>query len=221
MTPNDVIADVRELIQDTTASSYRYTDAELLGFINQTIKRVLILRPDLFSVIVDISTVANTVAQTLPSDSYRLVELYSVKNGSVLTEVNRESLDQSYPAWVTDQAGTPYNYMRHVRHPNKYFLYPRPIANIVLVGEYIQVPSNYAAGATISVLPDAYLPVLVDGTVFLAESIDDEHVNSGRAKLFLESFTQALGSGLSSRVLTDTEQAGIPPMNPRLQQQVI
>lgn len=228
MTPNDVIADVRELIQDTTGNQFgattaptRYTDTELLGFVNQTIKRMLILRPDLFSTITNITTTANTVVQTLPSDSYRLVELYSVQNGNVLTEVNRESLDQSYPAWVSDPAGTPYNYMRHTRHPNKYFLYPRPIANIVLVGEYIQVPANYAASANITVLPDAYLPVLVDGTVFLAESIDDEHVNSGRAKLFLELFSQALGAGLSSRVLTDTEQAGIPPVNPRLQQQVI
>ena len=36
-------------------------------------------------------------------------------------------------------------------------------------------------------LPDSYLPVLVDGMTWLAESIDDEHVNSQRAKMFMDS----------------------------------
>ena len=48
MTPQDVIDDVRQLVQDTDSASYRYTDAEMLGFVNQTVKRVIILRPDLF-----------------------------------------------------------------------------------------------------------------------------------------------------------------------------
>jgi len=209
MTPQDVIDDVRQLVQDTNSAAYRYTDAELLGFVNQTIKRVIILRPDLFSSITAIATTPNTVIQVMPSDSLRLVELYSIQNGNVLTEVNRESLDQSYPAWVSDPAGTPYNYMRHIRNPNRYFLYPRPVTGIVITGEYVQIPADYAINAAIAALPDAYLPTLVDGTVFLAESIDDEHANSGRAKLFLDSFTAALGAGLSSRELTDTETGGL------------
>ena len=73
----------------------------------------------------------------------------------------------------------------------------------------MQIPVDYAIDASIASLPDAYLPTLVDGTVFLAESIDDEHANSGRAKLFLDSFTAALGAGLSSRELTDTETGGL------------
>ncbi len=209
MTPQDVIDDVRQLVQDTDSASYRYTDAEMLGFVNQTVKRVIILRPDLFSTITTITTTPNTVIQAMPSDSLRLVELYSVQSGNVLTEVNRESLDQTYPAWVSDPAGTPYNYMRHVRNPNRYFLYPRPVSGIVITGEYVQIPADYAIGATIASLPDAYLPALVDGTVFLAESIDDEHANNGRAKLFLDSFTASLGAGLTSRELTDSESGGL------------
>ena len=209
MTPQDVIDDVRQLVQDTNSNAYRYSDAELLGFVNQTIKRVIILRPDLFSSITTIATTPNTVIQVMPSDSLRLVELYSIVNGNVLTEVNRESLDQSYPAWVSDPAGTTYNYMRNIRNPNRYFLYPRPVAGIVITGEYVQIPVDYAIDASIASLPDAYLPTLVDGTVFLAESIDDEHANSGRAKLSLDSFTAALGAGLSSRELTDTETGGL------------
>ena len=49
---------------------------------------------------------------------------------------------------------------------------------------------------------------MIDATVFLAESVDNEHVNSGRAKLFHESFTQALGVSLKGRTITDTEESG-------------
>ena len=45
--------------------------------------------------------------------------------------------------------------------------------------------------------------------MFLAESIDDEHVQSGRAKLFYDSFVQQLGTSLQSRKVTDTKSAGL------------
>ncbi len=47
--------------------------------------------------------------------------------------------------------------------------------------------------------------------MFLAESIDNEHVNSGRAKLFQDAFIQGLGVSLQSRSVTDTESGGMDP----------
>lgn len=210
MTPADIIAEARVLIQDSR-TPYRYSDAVLLGFVNQTLRRMSILRPDLFMIIGDISTTANSVVQSCPSDSLRLVEIFQIKNGDAVTEVNRETLDQMYPNWVNEAAGTPVNFMRHVRNPNKFFLYPRPTAGIVLIGEYAQVPPAYTLNQSIAALPDAYLPVAADGVVFLAESVDNEHVNSNRAKLFQDSFNQTLAAGLQTRTITDTEEGGLDP----------
>lgn len=209
MTPAEVITEVRNIVQDTRAT-YRYSDTLLLGFINTTLKRMAILRPDLFTVIGDIPITANTVVQDCPAGAVRLVEIFQVKNGDVITEVSREVLDQTYPEWRTESPGTPVNYMRHVRNPTQFFVVPRPVNSVVLIGEYVASPSTYELNETID-LPDAYFPVLVDGTVFMAESVDNEHVNSGRAKLFQDSFTQLLGVGLQSRSVTDTEQGGLDP----------
>lgn len=210
MTPSEVITQVRLLIQDTK-TPYRYTDAVLLGFVNQTLKRMVMLRPDLFAVIDDFTTTANTVLQSCPADSNRLIEIFQVKNGNAITEVNRETLDRTVPGWVNEAAGQPVNFMRHVRNPNRFFVYPRPEAGVVLVGEYAQTPPNYALNDTITFPTDAYFTAVVDGTVYLAESIDNEHVNSGRAKLFLDSFVQTLGVDLNARSLTDTESGGMEP----------
>jgi hypothetical protein len=187
----------------------RYSDTVLLGYVNQTLKKMTMLRPDLFSVITDITTVANSVVQTLPPTSMRLVEIFQVKNGQSIQEVSRDVFDQVYPDWTNDAAGIPTKYMRHVRNPNSYFLYPRPMAGIVLVGEYVAFPPNYTLAQTITAVSDAYFPSLVDGTVFLAESVDNEYVNSGRAKLFFDSFVSGLGVSLQSRVITDTESSGV------------
>lgn len=208
MTPNEIITEARRLVSDTRVA-YRNSDAVMLGWVNQTLKRTAVLRPDLFGVIGDIATTPNVVLQSTPTDSLRLIQIFQVKNGDAVTEVDRETFDQTYPGWVNEAAGTPVNFMRHVRNPNKFFVYPRPTAGVILVGEYAQVPPNYVLNDTITLIPDAFFPVLVDGVVFLAESVDDEHVNSGRAALFQKNYVDSLGASISNRVVTDTKPAGL------------
>lgn len=207
---NTVITEVRRLLQDIN-SPQRYSDVVLLGFANQALKRIAVLRPDLFAYIGSIPTTAGSVIQSMPTDSIRVMEIFSVQNGDGVTEVNREALDQTYPTWMNDAAGPCVNWMRHVRNANKFFIYPKAPAGQVLIGEYAQTPPDYDGTTTVALLSDAYFPVVVDATVFLAESVDNEHVNSQRAALFQQSFTQALGVSAQGRVITDTEQAGLKP----------
>jgi len=208
VTPAEVITEVRNLISDTRVT-YRYSDATLLGFVNQTLKRIVSFRPDIFSYIGTISTTPGNVLQSLPSDSVRLVEIFQVQNGNVVTEVNRETLDQMYPGWVAEASGTPVNFMRHPRNPNRYFLYPRPSAGVVLIGEYIQAPPTYTLNQTITLVPDSFFPIIVDGVVYLAESVDNEHINSGRAKLFYETFIAGINASLGTRIIPDAENAAV------------
>jgi hypothetical protein len=210
MTPAEVITEVRRLVQDTK-TPYRYSDAVMLGFVNQTLKRTAMLRPDLFAVIGEIATTADTVLQSCPADSTRLIEIFQVKNGDAVTEVNRETLDRTAPSWQREASGQPVNFMRHVRNPNRYFVYPRPTTGVVLIGEYSQTPPDYTIDQEITFPTDAYFPAVIDGVVFLAESIDNEHVNSNRAKLFQDSFVQGLGVSLQARTITDTEAGGQDP----------
>lgn len=208
MTPADIIVDVRRITQDTLAP-YRLSDEDLLGFVNLTLKRMSVLRPDLFAEFSEITTTPNSAIQELPEGAIRLLDIFYVKDGDAVTEVDRESISRSYPGWASEAAGIPMNYMRHVKNGEQYFLYPRPTSGVVLVGEYASSPPNYTLNETITNPPSGYMPALVDGVVFLAESLDAEHVTSGRAKLFLDSFTQTLGAALQSRTVTDTKAAGL------------
>jgi hypothetical protein len=210
MTPAQVITEVRRIVQDEL-SPQRYSDAVLLGYVNQTLKRMAVVRPDLFSDIVEIPTQAGSAVQTLPATAIRLLDIFQVKDGGAINEVDRETMNRNYPSWMTEAAGVPVNFMRHVKNPDRFFLYPRPQSGVVLIGEYAVAPSTYALNDTIALLADSYFPVVVDGAVFLAESIDDEHIQSGRAKLFYDSFISQLSTNLQSRKVTDTKNAGLDP----------
>jgi len=207
---SDVITDVRRLTQDET-TTYRYSDAFLLALCNQVLKRIALLRPDLFAFFGTVTCVTGAVVQTAPSESLRVIEVYSVVGGTGngVTEVNREVLDRTLPGWRTDTAAEATNWMRHVRNPNSFFIYPKSPAAQVLEVEYSQVPTTYSSSATVTLLPDAFFPTVVDGVVWLVESVDNENVTSGRAKMFQDSFIQSLGLSTKGRTITDTETSGL------------
>jgi len=210
VTPAEVITEVRSILQDAD-TPYRYSDTDLLGFVNQTIKRMVVLRPDLFGEIGDIPTTAGSAVQSLPSDALRLIDIFQVKGGNAITEVDRETMARYAPDWMNATAGTPVNFMRHVKNSERFFLYPPPASGTVLVGEYAKVPSDYALTDTITTPSEAFFPTIIDGVVWLAESIEDEAVNSKRAEFFLQLFTSQLSSSLQSRTITDTKPAGLKP----------
>ena len=206
---NAIITTVRRIIQDETAT-YRYSDAFLLDLCNQGLKRIQLLRPDLFSYVSTVACTAGEVIQAAPSDSLRIIEVYSIVGGTGLVEADREVLDQTIPTWPNDTAGAAINWMRHVRNPNKFFIYPQaPVAQSLDI-EYSQVPTTYDGTTTVTLLPDAYIPALVDVVVFLAESIDNEHVTNGRAKMYKDLFMAELGATTASLPVTDTDNAGQP-----------
>lgn len=208
MKPSEIIAEARTLIQDTSPP-YRYSDTEMLTFVNKALRRISTLRPDLFATHDFIPTQAGVVFQQLPDEAARLIEIYYVRGGRAVTEVHRETLDQNNPQWVSATPTAPVNWMRHPRSPRNFFLSPPPAEGTVLFCEYAVSPKTYRLGDTVELLPDAYQPAVVDGVVFYAESIDNEHANSGRAEAAYNRMVQSLGLNQQQRVVTDTENAGL------------
>lgn len=205
MTPQQVIDQARVLINDDNAlMPERFSDATLLGYVNQAMERACMVRPDLFIVNEDITPTPNQVEQEFDPSVTRIMEIHRVVGGGAIGEVDKETMDRSYPNWPTDTADTPVNWMRHPRNPRRYFLYPRPATGTQLAAEYIQVPGPYTLSDTID-LPDSYKSAIIDCVVFLAEVVDNESVDTQRAKAFMDSFMQALGADLTQRSLVDNE----------------
>ncbi|MFM6959555.1 MAG: DUF6682 family protein [Schleiferiaceae bacterium] len=201
----DIVVETRELLLDES-EPYRYSDEFIIRKVNQVLRRMVIVRPDLFAAIDTITTVPGSL-QSCPADSVRLMDVAVNGVGYTPKEINQEVLDLMFPRWNTDATGATINWMRYPRDPNRFYVYPPAAGGEQLTIVYAKSPPVYGATDVVG-LQDAYQPVLLDGVCWLMESIDAEHVESGRAKMFQDAYNNALGAGLAARVITDTDDAG-------------
>lgn len=208
MTPQSVITEVRNSIKDADATAYRNSDANLLLMVNRALRRIALIRPDLFTTIGTIGMVAG-VLQTVPNLG-RIVEVYGMVGGSAIVEGNRQTLDELSPTWRAVTA-TPVqtNWMRHTRNPSKFFVSPPSDGSGVVDAEYTAPPTTYALGDTIA-LSDTYQPAVVDMTVAEVEWADDENVLNQRAEAFFKRAKELLLLDLQGRAVTDMEKGGVP-----------
>lgn len=204
-TLGEVIADVREIIQDTEVP-YRYSDTFILRKANQVLKRMVVVRPDLFSAVEAMPCVSGNL-QSGPADSVRIMDVIANSDGHAVKEITQEVLDLTQPTWSGTTAAPATDWMRYVRDPNRFFVFPPALNTYNLTIVYAKCPPNYASGDAV-VLQDAYYPTVVDGTVWMMEAVDAEHVDSGRAKMYRDSFDASLNASLAARTITDTDSAG-------------
>ena len=237
MLVGEAISRVRGFVQDSR-TPYRYSDESLLGYLNLSLNHMVLLRPDLFSRIYDVVAMEG-VLQELSERAVRLVEVFSKNDTggySALIEVDREVMDRTAPTWQKEAAGPAFNWMRHPRNPKVFFLYPPSEEGQDLRVEFTETPPNLVFGEnrgdsyvgyevdddgnidentimetndTEKIFPTVYDPVLINLTVFYAESVDDEAVESRRAELFLNAAATALGVTIESRRITDVDDAAI------------
>ena len=219
---NAVIQEVRNILQDNNSDCYRYKPELLDGYANQALQRIALLRPDLFietlgDGVVDAFVPAVGSYQRCPPDSIRIMDVFGCTAPSKKTcgaiEVSRKTMDESIPGWPLTQfpevafpnEGEILNWMRNARDPNSFFVWPPMTDKHTLSIAYAQSPRTYKGDEQIILLPDAYFPAVVDGTVFVAETMEDEAVNSNRAKLYYQSMTDLLGVSLKNRPLIDVD----------------
>ena len=232
--PWEVVQQVRTLLQDDLPDTFlvteldpppllrfdaynlRYTQRNLLGFFNDAMQRVAIVRPDLFTRYVTI-TEYDPVSPTKIrlDDAIRIIEVLRAYDDAGQTapfEVDKMSMDRSAPDWHSHPRGLCRNWMRNQRIPQEFFIYPPPTSVQRLEVSYTRSPPRYTSLQSLVVDPGrTYQTALVDYMMYLCESADDEHVLSGRAEMFKSNFETAMGISAESRILFDKEEAGVPP----------
>jgi len=196
MTPQDIITEARYILNDTnsTGVGYRQGDTELLGYVNSSLVECAVLRPELFATIGDMTCVVGQCEQSISfTDVVALLEVLSIHQGAALTPFDMVAMNAYNPGWRTDTAAAARQWSRFTNDPLKFFIYPKaPVTPQVLDVRYARNPATFAIGDTITDVPAALKTALVEFVVYRAASKDDEHVNSGRANSFYQSFLSKL-----------------------------
>ena len=213
-----IIADkVEILLQDET--NVRWTEAELLGWINSGQREVAIAKPNALTSNTTMQLTASATKQTIPATGIQLMEV--VRNmgadgltpGRAITGIDRSVLDMTIPTWHSDAnaAGAVKHFTFDPRDPKTFYVYPKAPATALYIELIISTnPTQLASMASNIAYDDIYETVLIDYVLYRAYGKDSKHTsNMQRSTNHYQAFQNALG--LKSRgemLLSPVQQFG-------------
>ncbi len=180
VTAQDIIDEVRRVIHDENPT-FRWSDIELLDYINAGIRQTVSLVPEAYTVETVGDTGTSRVArQVLPAGGIKFLKVSRnyADNGTdpqgVVRYVEKDALDSYDPDWeyVSIKADGA-NYFEHFCHDkrekNVFFLYPAPAADNKRFGlVYSAIPTEVTAVGVNIPLNDEYRNGVVHYTIYRA-----------------------------------------------------
>lgn len=199
ITASTVISKAQIILQDTTGVRWP-SDTELLGWLNDGQREVMVFKPNANVKNIAVQLVAGT-KQSLPTDGVQLIDV--VRNmgtdgataGRAIRIVMREILDAQLPEWHSATANaTTKHYIYSVLDPKNYYVYPpQPSSSrgyVELI--YGAVPTDATINGTIQI-DDIYQNVLVDYILYRAYSKDTEYAaDANRAAAHQQAYLASL-----------------------------
>lgn len=211
---NDLLTETRYLLQD--ANKVRWTDAELLAWLNIGQCVVAIGKPDSSTTTGVLTLVAGT-KQALPAGGLILVSL--IRNmgadgqtpGRTIKPVDRGIIDTLNPDWHTETAsGEVLYYVYDARAPKTFYVSPpQPVSPHRVEAIYSITPTVAVLGGNIY-LDDVYRGILIDYICYRAYGKDDEVGDTNKSNFYMQSFMSTMGLKASGdAALTLSQQAEV------------
>lgn len=204
-TVGTIIRNAKLILQETSEAGTRWTNEELIGWLNESYQAITVVKPDASSINADLQLVAGT-KQTIPDAGLRLLEVVrntsEQSNGMGILVATRRSIDQTRRNWHRDSSSYSIEqYMFDDLDPTHFYVYPpaRTGAKVEIIYSSVPEPHSKTGGLAaieddVIRLPDAYAPSMTDYVLYRAYSKDAGHAaNLNRASMHLNAFNNALG----------------------------
>lgn len=204
ITGAELIDKARRILQDTTTGGTRWLDAELLGWINDAQREIVLIKPNSNSVVASDDLAAGS-KQSLPAGGLTLLSI--IRNtgtqdstGASVRRVDRNILDSENPTWHSAAASdTIIHYIFDEDNPDVYYVYPPALAasagDAALEISYSSAPADLAATADPITLNDIYGNVILDYMLYRAYSKDSDYAgNAQRATNHYTAYNNSLGN---------------------------
>lgn len=205
ITAQSIIRRCVDTLQDNT--SVHWPVAELVRYLNDGQREIVLHRPDAGLSSATISCVAGT-KQSIPPNGAKLIEVVrNAKPGGTFRAVrliNKELLEAQIPNWHTmTPQDEVLHFMYDARDPKRFYVYPPATTNARLDITYSAYPTDIAeppGGSAYTAVtgdisvPDIYANALQDYILYRAYMKDSEYAgNAQRAQAHYAAFANALG----------------------------
>lgn len=193
----DLINRVAVTLQDPTF--VRWTQQELLNYLNDAQRQVVLFRPDAKTVNTTF-TCAASAKQSLPAEGLRLINVLRNKDGRAITKVDRKVLDVQLPNWwetAVDANGVKH-FVYDAIDPKNFYLFPKPTTSnqieiVYAISPVDLVVTNFTTDTQVIAIDDIYANAVMDYMMYRAYQKDSEFANLNRSGLYFQAFQNALG----------------------------
>jgi len=228
-TVQSVIDTIRFTIHDTNASTYRWTDAELLDYINAGSRQIVTIVPEA-NITDAIQTITNTIAkQALPTGGIKFIKVLnnvSPADGTTIEgpvrQVEKDALDSYDPNWEYDTTikavAAAVDFFDHFCHDPRdkkaYYVYPPGSTTVYANVQYSAIPTVMTAVGDTIPLDDEYLEAYNTYVTYraLTKESRDTLPSAYRQELW-NNFLTSLGQKLQADQRVSPEQ-NQPPEAP-------
>lgn len=233
VTAGSIITQASLLLQDIPMT--RWTEPELLGWLNQGQDQIVALKPDAMSVVASMKLVASKTRQRLPDgtsayldelagtlraglkllDVVRNMGVDGASPGRAVSIVDKTILNLTDPDWhFNTKSNVIQHFMYDEKNPLVFYVYPAAHASVQTWVEvaYIATPTPAESAQHSIDLPDNYAAVLLDYMLFRAFSkSSDSTIHLQKALAYYESFMRILGSYSAAEAGFDPNNLGLTP----------
>ena len=213
----------KAVIQLTDISSVRWTRAELLGWINDAQRQIVIMSPNATNKISVIKLNAGS-RQSIPSDGWTLLEIVrymgtdGTKPGRAIRLASREQIDSFNPDWHSDTpAATPRHYIFDLQDQTAFFVYPPNTGTGYVEINYSPDPTDLTTETSVIYLNNIFETAILDYVLYRACSKDAEYAPGLQlAAGYLNTFMTSMGQKSNSEESNSPNQQFTPkdPKNP-------
>jgi hypothetical protein len=189
----DLIDRVSIALQDRT--NVRWPRVDLLTYLNDAQRQIVLHRPDANSVTAPFACV-NSSKQSVPANGLRLLAVKRNIGGRTITPMAQSVLDIQLPNWhqIADDGDGVEHYIYDAIDPKTFYLYPVPAAAHSIEIVYSTAPADILAeAANVIALDDIYANVIMDWMLYRAYEKDAPSGDVQKATLKLQAFNSALG----------------------------
>lgn len=230
-TGDNIIDEARSELNDEDGANFRWSDAELLRYVNASQRVIVTLRPEANIVSEEVSITGGTgIRQTLPSGGLKFVDVRNYDDGNAqmgpaIRRVELDAMNTLFPSWGYEQSDYPQtpginsrfagvgfdNYAHDPREPKVFYLFPAyPTGeDFDVYLTYSKLPTTLGTTGSTYGLANEYVDSAVAYVRYRALTKDGRYsVSPAKRQELYRLFLQTLG-------LWEAQEERISPENPR------
>lgn len=210
ITGTEIADRARRVLQDTASGGTRWLDAEILDWINEAQRAIVLVKPNAKSTVADVTMVAGA-KQSLPTGGIQLLSITRNANGPAITRVDRRIMDAENRSWYTATASnTALHYIFDEDAPDTFYLYPPQTGTPGDIEmNYSVAPTDLGSLASTIDLNDIYDAPILDYVLYRAYMKDTDYSgNLERATTHYQAFVGAV-TGKASAELQGSPNADL------------